>query len=156
MLRMVRKLKAIDFIGALLALGGTTVLVMGLTWGGAEYPWRSAAVIASLVVGFCVSVAFVLWQWNGPKYPLVPCKLIQAILNLMLIPFTVHIFKRRIVNGACLTMAINGWNFLVQTYYIPSFYQIAYDYSAVKSASLLLPITLVQSKYLPDSPRTLD
>lgn len=60
----------------------------------------------------------------------------------------VHIFKRKIVNGACLTMAINGWNFLVQTYYILSFYQMAYNYSAVKSASLLLPITLVQSKSL--------
>lgn len=145
-LTIARKLKAIDFFGALLALGGTIVLVMGLTWGGAEYPWKSAAVIASLGVGFCVSVAFVLWQWKGPRYPLVPCKSMQPILMLKLTSSAVHIFKRRIVNGACLTMAINGWNFLVQTYYIPSFYQIAYDYSAVKSASLLLPITLVQSE----------
>lgn len=50
------------------------------------------------------------------------------------------------VNGACLTMAINGWNFLVQIYYIPSFYQLVYGYSAVRSATLLLPITLMQSK----------
>lgn len=59
---------------------------------------------------------------------------------------TVHVFKVRMVNGACLTMAINGWNFLVQVYYIPSFYQLVYGYSAVKSASLLLPITMMQSK----------
>lgn len=57
----------------------------------------------------------------------------------------VHIFKARIVNGACLTMAVNGWNFLVQVYYIPSLYQIVYGYSAVRSATLLLPITLFQS-----------
>ncbi|KAF2165013.1 hypothetical protein M409DRAFT_67678 [Zasmidium cellare ATCC 36951] len=123
------KLKAIDWIGALLSLGGTTVLVLGLTWGGAQKPWNSAAVIASIVVGFFVSVAFVLWQWKGTKHPLVP----------------LHIFKSKIVNGACLTMAVNGWNFLVQVYYIPSFYQLVYDYSAVKSASLLLPITLMQT-----------
>lgn len=49
------------------------------------------------------------------------------------------------MNGACLTMAINGWNFLVQVYYIPTFYQLVYGYSAVKSGALLLPITLVQS-----------
>lgn len=42
-------------------------------------------------------------------------------------------------------MAVNGWNFLVQVYYIPSFYQIVYGYSAVRSATLLLPITVVQS-----------
>lgn len=127
------KVKAIDFFGAFLALGGTTVLVLGLTWAGGEYPWASAAVVAPLVVGVVVSMAFFAWQWKGPQYlgtfPLVP----------------LHVFKARIVNGACLTMAINGWNFLVQVYYIPSFYQLVYNYSAVRSAALLLPITLFQT-----------
>ena len=45
-------------------------------------------------------------------------------------------------------MFTNGWNFLVQIYYIPSFYQLVYGYSAVKSGALLLPITLTQSKYI--------
>jgi hypothetical protein len=82
-----------------------------------------------LVVGFCVTAGSFLWQWRGARYPLVPF----------------HIFRARIANGACLTMAINGWNFLVQLYYIPTFYQVVYGYSAVKSASLLLPITVVQT-----------
>lgn len=56
-----------------------------------------------------------------------------------------HIFKSRIVNGAVLTMAINGWNFLVQVFYIPSFYQLAYGYSAVRAGALLLPVTLTQT-----------
>lgn len=123
------KLKAVDFFGALLALGGTSVLLLGLTWGGGEYPWDSAHVIATLVVGFAVSVAFVVWQWKGAPFPLI----------------SMHIFKSRIVNGACLTMFINGWNFLVQVYYIPTFYQLVYGYSAVRSGLLLLPITLMQS-----------
>lgn len=67
-----RKLKAVDFIGILVALAGTIVLMLGLTWGGGEYPWDSAHVIATLIVGFAVCVAFVLWQWKGPRYPLVP------------------------------------------------------------------------------------
>ncbi len=58
----------------------------------------------------------------------------------------VHIFQSGLVNGACLTMFINGWNFLVQIYYIPTFYQLVYGYSAQKSAALLLPITLTQSE----------
>lgn len=129
MLTRTSKLKAIDFFGAVLALGGTVIIVLGLTWAGAQYAWGSAAVIAPLVVGFATCAAFVLWQWKGPRYPLVP----------------LHVFKRRIVNGACLTMTINGWNFLVQMYYIPSFYQLVYNYSAVRSAALLLPITLLQT-----------
>lgn len=42
-------------------------------------------------------------------------------------------------------MAINGWNFVVQVYYIPTFYQLAYGYSATKAGALLLPITLLQT-----------
>ncbi|KAL1988615.1 hypothetical protein VTN96DRAFT_9010 [Rasamsonia emersonii] len=123
------KLKAIDFVGCLLALGGTSVLLLGLTWGGGEYAWDSSHVIATLVVGCVVCGLFVLWQWKGTSTPVVP----------------LHIFKARIVNGACLTMFINGWNFLVQVYYIPTFYQLVYGYSAVKAGALLLPIILIQT-----------
>ncbi|KAF3065255.1 putative transporter C3H1.06c [Daldinia childiae] len=123
------KLKAVDFLGIILTLAGVTVLMLGLTWGGSEYPWDSAAVIVTLVLGLVLCVAFVLWQWRGPRYPLVP----------------LHIFKSKIVNGACLTMAINGWNFVVQVYYVPTFYQLAYGYSATKAGAMLLPITLIQT-----------
>ncbi|KAF7595654.1 hypothetical protein BBP40_005402 [Aspergillus hancockii] len=123
------KLKAIDFFGAFLALGSTAVLLLGLTWGGGEHPWKSAHVIATIVVGFAVAIGFVVWQWKGATYPLVP----------------MHIFRSRIVNGACLTMFINGWNFLVQVYYIPAFYQLVFGYSTVKAGAMLLPITLMQT-----------
>ncbi|PHH62158.1 hypothetical protein CDD81_7532 [Ophiocordyceps australis] len=123
------KLKAVDFLGILLAFAGMTIVILGLTWGGREYEWNSAHVIATLVVGFVVSAAFLLWQWKGPRYPLVP----------------LHIFRSRIVNGACLTMAINGWNFVMQVYYVPSFYQLVYGYSATKSGAMLLPITILQT-----------
>ncbi|KAH7246911.1 major facilitator superfamily domain-containing protein [Fusarium solani] len=123
------KLKAVDFLGIFLALAGMTVVILGLTWGGNEYSWNSAQVITTLVVGTAVSVAFILWQWKGPRYPLIP----------------LHIFKSKIVNGACLTMAINGWNFVMQVYYVPSFYQLVYGYSATKAGAMLLPITLLQT-----------
>ena len=42
-------------------------------------------------------------------------------------------------------MFINGWNFVTQVYYIPTFYQLVYRYSSTKSGALLLPITLTQT-----------
>ncbi|GFG21734.1 uncharacterized MFS-type transporter C1399.02 [Aspergillus udagawae] len=123
------KLAAVDFVGAALALGGTAVLLLGLNWGGGEFAWASAHVVATLVVGVTVCVAFVLWQWKGAAFPLVP----------------MHIFRSRIVNGACLTMFVNGWNFLVQVYYIPTFYQLVFGYSTVKAGAMVLPITLMQT-----------
>ncbi|GLA37908.1 hypothetical protein AnigIFM63309_004890 [Aspergillus niger] len=123
------KLKAVDFFGVFLALGGTAVLMLGLTWGGGEYVWKSTHVIATLIVGAAVCVAFVLWEWKGHPYPLIP----------------MHIFKSRIVNGACLTMFINGWNIIVMLYYIPTFYQLVFGYSTTKAGAMVLPITLLQT-----------
>ncbi|GKU14852.1 unnamed protein product, partial [Fusarium langsethiae] len=66
------KLKAVDFLGIILALAGMTVVILGLTWGGKEYSWNSTQVISTLAVGTAVSIVFMLWQWKGPKYPLIP------------------------------------------------------------------------------------
>ncbi|RAH72017.1 putative MFS drug transporter, partial [Aspergillus aculeatinus CBS 121060] len=124
-----RKLRAIDFLGALLALGGTSLVLLGLTWGGGERPWRSAPVVGTIAGGGVVCLAFVGWQWKGTAYPLVP----------------MHIFRSGIVNGACITMFLHGWNILVQLYYIPVFYQLAMGYSALRAAAMLLPITIMAS-----------
>ncbi|WPH01865.1 major facilitator superfamily domain-containing protein [Acrodontium crateriforme] len=124
-----QKILAIDFPGIFLALGSSAMIVLALTWAGGEYAWSSPHVLSTLIVGLAVSIAFVLWQWKGTSKPMIP----------------MHIFKSGLVNGACLTMFVNGWNFLVQVYYIPTFYQLVYGYSAVRSGALLLPITLIQT-----------
>ncbi|KAF7568065.1 ProP, Permease major facilitator superfamily [Pyrenophora tritici-repentis] len=126
-----QKVAAIDFFGVFLALAGSTLLVLSLTWAGGEYKWESVQVICNLAAGIIISASFICWQWKGTTIPLIP----------------MEIFKSRVVNGASLTMFVNGWNFLVQIYYIPSFYQLVYGYSAVKAASLLLPITLTQTLF---------
>jgi Fungal trichothecene efflux pump (TRI12) len=49
---------------------------MGLNWGGSTYPWSSAHVIVTLIVGFFTLVAFVLWEcYKKLKEPLVPMRL---------------------------------------------------------------------------------
>lgn len=69
-----RKLAAIDFFGVVLALAGSTLLVLALTWAGGQYAWNSAHVVATLVVGIATMTGFMLWQWKGTKVPLVTCK----------------------------------------------------------------------------------
>lgn len=36
------KLAAIDYGGSIASLTATVLLLMGLTWGGVTYPWKSA------------------------------------------------------------------------------------------------------------------
>ena len=51
----------IDWGGVLLFLAGLILLLLGLSWGGTLYPWKSAHVIATLIIGFFICVAFVLY-----------------------------------------------------------------------------------------------
>ncbi|KAF8918676.1 cephamycin export protein cmcT [Mucidula mucida] len=123
------KLRRVDFIGALLVLATTILVVMSLTWGGTDYSWDSAHVLAALCVGVATSVGFIIWEGKVPKYPLLP----------------LYIFRQHIVIGAAITHFINGYLTMVQVFYLPTFYQVAYGYSPVKSAAVLLALTVVQT-----------
>lgn len=65
--------KKFDYVGTSLYTGGLLIFMMGLSWGGTVYPWASASVIATIVIGFVALVAFVLWEsFVDLKEPLVP------------------------------------------------------------------------------------
>ena len=58
---------------------GFLVFLLGLSWGGVVYPWKSAATITSIVVGFVTMVLFGLWEVFGPlKEPLIPVHLFDS------------------------------------------------------------------------------
>jgi len=54
---------------------------LGLTWGGQEYSWSSVRVIVTLILGTLLTLAFILWQWKGTKYPLIPSTLLTPSVN---------------------------------------------------------------------------
>ncbi|KAF9884304.1 hypothetical protein FE257_001882 [Aspergillus nanangensis] len=51
-----------DFVGFVLFTGGLMLFLMGLSWGGVVYAWKSPHVIATIVVGFSTLVIFILWE----------------------------------------------------------------------------------------------
>ncbi|KAF2668524.1 siderophore iron transporter [Microthyrium microscopicum] len=70
--------KNFDYIGLALFTCGFVAFLLGLSWGGATYPWKSAAVIVSIVGGFAVLVVFVLYEIYAPqKEPLLPVHLFR-------------------------------------------------------------------------------
>ncbi|CAK7200126.1 hypothetical protein SEUCBS139899_002816 [Sporothrix eucalyptigena] len=67
-----------DYVGMVLFSGGFVVFLLGLSWGGTVYPWKSAGTIASIVVGVVVLIAFVLWELYAPlREPLIPMHLFR-------------------------------------------------------------------------------
>ena len=57
------QLSTIDGFGQFFFLFGLGFLVLGLTWGGASYPWQDARVVTTLTIGSIFSVCFVIWQY---------------------------------------------------------------------------------------------
>lgn len=72
--------KNFDYVGTFLFAGGFVAFLLGLSWGGGVYPWKSAAVISSIVVGSVTLIVFVLYEIYAPiKEPLVPMHLFRNI-----------------------------------------------------------------------------
>ncbi|KAJ5708601.1 hypothetical protein N7488_008402 [Penicillium malachiteum] len=72
----------IDFMGGFLSITGLIIFLAGLQWGGYMYPWSSAHVLAPLIIGFALLVAFAFWEIYGAKYPIFPTRLKQEPLTL--------------------------------------------------------------------------
>jgi MFS family permease len=64
--------RRIDFIGGFLSIAGLILFTAGIQWGGYQYPWSSAHVLAPLLIGIFLFVIFVLYEWKVAKYPMFP------------------------------------------------------------------------------------
>ncbi len=85
-------LKRIDFVGGILITAGLVLFLVGLNWGGQDYPWVSAHVLSFLIIGACLMIAFGFWEFFGAPYPLFPRRIvhaprIQVPIGTVLIPF---------------------------------------------------------------------
>jgi hypothetical protein len=75
--------------------------------------WKSAHIIAMLVVGFILLVAFSFWERLGARHPFVPW----------------HLLKNRTVIGACLLDATYQIAYYCWNYYFTSYLQVVYNTS---------------------------
>ncbi|KAK1976425.1 fungal trichothecene efflux pump [Colletotrichum cereale] len=66
-------LRDIDYGGLFLLSSGLLLFLLGISWGGSLYPWKSAAVLCTIVLGGAILVAFVFYELHCPTpQPLVP------------------------------------------------------------------------------------
>ncbi|OTB01318.1 hypothetical protein M426DRAFT_323587 [Hypoxylon sp. CI-4A] len=66
-------LKQLDYAGIFMWTAGLTLLLMGVSWGGTIYPWKSAATISSLVIGAVLLIALFIYEAVAKlEYPAIP------------------------------------------------------------------------------------
>jgi MFS family permease len=60
--RFFARISTIDYGGQMLFLWGFGLLILALTWAGGTYSWKSAAVLAPMVVGGILVIAWVVYE----------------------------------------------------------------------------------------------
>ncbi|KAJ4263003.1 hypothetical protein NW762_006616 [Fusarium torreyae] len=119
-------LKAIDWPGSLLIIGGTLMLLLGLYLGGIHEPWDSATVVCLLVFGITTGALFVLNEWKLAEHPVIP----------------VHLFKTWSSSAAYAVTFFHSFVFLGVAYYLPLYFQAVLLASPLRSGIYLLPFIL--------------
>ncbi|KAJ4300943.1 hypothetical protein N0V90_003032 [Kalmusia sp. IMI 367209] len=115
--------RAIDWTGITTFLGFTLMVLLGLNFGGAIFPWDSVKVIVLLVIGSLMVGAFVYSEAKVAKYPLIP----------------MNLFKNRSAVAALGVVFFHGFVFISAEYYMPLFLQSVLELNPLKSGLLLLP-----------------
>jgi EmrB/QacA subfamily drug resistance transporter len=120
---------SIDYLGAILLIGGTVPLLLGLSWAGSTYPWLSVQTIG-LFVGAAVFVAlFILYEVRLER------------LNAQPI-FDPSLFTNRIFSVSVLITMITSMGMFGSILFLPLFAQGVLGISATNSGLLLAPLML--------------
>lgn len=53
--------KELDWVGIFLFVAGCVLFLIGLSWGGSTYPWTSAEVLCTLLIGIATIVVFFVY-----------------------------------------------------------------------------------------------
>jgi EmrB/QacA subfamily drug resistance transporter len=123
--RAERRAHSLDLAGASLLAAGTTALLLGLVWGGRDYPWTSAHVLGALSAAAVLLVAFGLWEPHAAE-PILPFDLL----------------RRRTVAASVACMGLVGMAMFGTITYVPLFVQGVIGTSATSSGVVLTPFML--------------
>lgn len=67
---------ALDWLGAVLIVGATVLLMLAMTWGGTRYAWSSLEILSLIAVSAVLFTVFVVHQMRAPE-PLVPPRVLR-------------------------------------------------------------------------------
>jgi MFS family permease len=68
-------IKRIDFVGGFLSISGLLLFMMGIQWGGYQYPWKSTHALVPLFIGVLLFVAFIVYEKKWARYPMFPSEI---------------------------------------------------------------------------------
>jgi len=115
----------IDWLGAGILALGTASLLLGLVWGGRDYPWGSGYVLGALTASVVLLTIFGLWERRVSE-PILPFDLL----------------RNQTVAASVACMAFVGMAMFGTISYVPLFVQGVIGTSATSSGVVLTPLLL--------------
>ncbi|MGD9543992.1 MAG: MDR family MFS transporter [Methylocystis sp.] len=113
----------VDYLGALLLIAGSGLLVLALGWGGVRYPWRSAPILG-LLAASALAWALFAWRTARAEEPLIPLRILRL----------------RIVRDAILSSSFGLGGFVGLSVVMPIFYEVCGGMNASDSGLTLIPL----------------
>ncbi len=118
-------LSRIDWAGAATSATATVLLLLGLTWGGATYPWVSWQVIGSLVGAGVLYIAFIIAETRVAD-PILPLDL----------------FKNQVFTASSLLSLTVGLMLFAVVIYLPIYLQGVLGVQATNSGLIITPLVV--------------
>lgn len=118
-------LKQFDFIGLLSILIGSVCIILGFSIASTA-GWQNSAVIALIVVGGVVTIFFGVWEMYTTKAAIIPPRLFRTLTTTSILIGTFF----------------HSIGYLSSSFYLPVYFQVANEASALESGIQLLPFTL--------------
>lgn len=112
---------------------GVCLLIMGTTWGGATFPWDSAAVISSLVVGGILILLFCLYE-----YLLEPGRLLSRWFPRTIPMIPAALLHKKDILIICFVAVGAGATFYSIFYFVGIFFTLVKAYTASEAGTKLL------------------
>ncbi|KAK0109812.1 hypothetical protein ONS95_002483 [Cadophora gregata] len=124
------RLSTIDLSGQFLFLFGMGLLVLALTWAGSYYPWDDVRIIAPLVVGVVLLVAFAVWE-----YLLLPGNKLSNRAPTKKAMIHIKLLIRRNVGLLIYINIVTGMAMYAVLYFVALYFSLIRQYSAAKSGT---------------------
>jgi EmrB/QacA subfamily drug resistance transporter len=114
-----------DYLGMVTLIIAVVSLLLGLSWGGAQYEWVSPQVIGALVVAAVTTAAFIVVERRAAE-PIMPF----------------DIYRNGVVSLSLVVTFLTGFAMFGGFVFVPLFFQAVLGASATSSGSFLTPMQL--------------
>ncbi len=66
---LVSKLCRVDWVGGFFFIGGLTSFLVGISWAGIQFEWKSAQAITPMIIGVVGVTIAIIWEIYGAQEP---------------------------------------------------------------------------------------